>query len=229
MKLKLLAGLISLTAVHAATAAVIVVDDFSSASASYPALATVVPVTVSPGADVSAGAIGGIRQVTAQLTSSDLPGLDSLAVGIFPFGPGVYDYASSSGADGNSALLYGASNINSPNLLSLVIPDGSFIKFDVLLFDRPDGGSMKIDVALNNLVPFGVVSTTLAVGGVQTVTIPLDSISPAIRSNTTGISIFLDGSKAVDFRLDAVSIVIPEPSAMALLAPAGLLLTRRRK
>jgi hypothetical protein len=226
----LVAAIASVLVVPAvASAAVIVVDDFNQATASYPLVDNTVGGIVAGPADPAVGAIGGVRQVAVEMTAADVPGLDSVSAGVFTQIPGVFDFSSTSGADGWTTLLYGASNINSPNLLSLVIPDGSTIELDVQLFDRPAGGSLKIDVSLNSLVPFGTVTTTLNASGAQVVSIPLDSISSSIRSNVTGITVVLDGTKAVDFRLDSISIVVPEPAAMGALAPFGLLLARRRK
>lgn len=229
MKTKLFAAVIGLGLVPAAaSAAVIVVDDFASAAATYPLVASVVPVVVAGAVEAAPGAVGGTRQATAQLHSAAIAGLDSLAVGVFPVGPGVFDYSSTSGADGAGSLLYGA-NIAGGSSLNLAIPDASTLDLDVLLFDRPQGGSLTITVFLNNGVLSGSTSSVVVVGGPQLVSINLDSIPLSVRSNVTGLTVSFDGTNAVDFRLDDISVVIPEPSALGLLAPAGLLLARRRR
>lgn len=73
-------------------AAPILVDDFSSVSTAHPATVAVPGGTVVAPLDASAGAIGSSRLASATLVSAEIPGLDVMQVGVYAFGPGLYDF-----------------------------------------------------------------------------------------------------------------------------------------
>ena len=132
-------------------AAPILVDDFSSVSVSY-------PVTVSvpgPGGsvvaplDASSGAIGGSRRAVATLITADVAGLDVVQIGVYAAGPGLFDYNSTSGAVGSGELRYGDAAGAAP-LVGLAVPNGSTFDVEFLAFDAPAGGSIVVNVLLNN-------------------------------------------------------------------------------
>lgn len=210
-------------------AAPILVDDFSSVSVSYP-LTVSVPgpggSVVAP-LDASAGAIGGSRQASATLVSADIPGLDVVQVGVFAFGPGLYDFNSTSGAVGTGRLRYGDIAGAAP-LTGLAVPNGSTLDIEFQAFDAPAGGSILVNVVLNNTFIASGIGFTVSTPGPQTVNILLDAIDAGVRANVTGIEVIFNATKAVDFRLDSLAITIPEPSVLGVLAPFGLLLARRR-
>jgi hypothetical protein len=215
----------------ATAAPVIVIDDFSAAkSGLYPYTQSTVGAFATPGVDAPiTGTISSGRVVVSELLTADEPGLDEVTVRVFPSGKGVFDYASSVGASGRAALVYGNfQNVFAP--LNLAIPDGSMLKIDLVAYDQPAGGSLQITGQLEN-TPVGLDTTTVSVTspGAQSVYIPLDSISPAIRANVTNIVVGFTASTAVDFRVDKISIVIPEPSAAITLGPVALMAMRRRR
>lgn len=210
-------------------AAPIIVDDFSSVSGPiYPITDSSVGSPIVAPVDASAGAIGGSRQAVVELVSSVVPGLDSVQTGVFAGGPGLYDYNSTSGASGKGLLNYGTRIVGGSSL-GLAIPAGSTLEIDFLSYDMPAGGSLLINVILDNGNISSAIGFSVTTPGAQNVSIPLDGLDAGVRSNVTGLGVLFAGSTAVDFRLNTLSLVIPEPSALGLLAPVGLLLARRRK
>lgn len=230
--IKCVAGLALVAGTQAASAALTVdIDTFSAATSGlYPYQQTAVSPLTSPGVDSPvSGVIGGGRVVSLSTQLLQIPGLDNISAGVFAGGPGVFDYNSTAGADGFATLAYGDyQNALAP--LNLSIPGGSFAQIDLLAFDRPEGGVLTAFIRMEST---GVgsaqtfVSTTTA--GAQSLLIPLEGIAPQIRANVTNIVVTLDTTMAVDFRIDRISVVVPEPGMVSLLVPAGVLALRRSR
>lgn len=215
----------------AQAAPTIEIDSFSDAKPGlYPFSLTSVsgPFTLGVDSPIT-GAIGGGRVLGLQAQTMDIPGLDSVTTRVFTGGPGVLDFDSSSGADGLVLAIYGNFQNFLP-ALNIAIPAGSYAKIDLVAFDLPAGGSLLANVQVENTgTGVEATSTVITTAGAQSILIPLDAISAAVRGNVTNLVFGFNGTKATDFRIDNISIVVPEPASFGLLAPAGLLLARRRR
>lgn len=216
--------------VAAAQAALtVVIDDFTSAGPVFPYVRT----TVTPGGTTGfiesglTGVIGGSRVSSLGLHAADAPGLDSTSLSVVP-SFGLLDFSSTTGATGRSVFYYGDFAGFMP-AISLAIPNGSISEFKFLSYDLPNGLPLLVNLELANGPVFESKFMSLTTAGASTLTFDLDQFSAAIRANVTGISVRYFAPKAADFRLDSISVTIPEPSAVAVLAPAALAMLRRRR
>ena len=230
-KLNVVAIALAIMPMAAAEAAItVVIDDFSSAGPVFPYVRT----TVTPGAASGfletglTGVIGGNRVSALGLVAADLPGLDSTSLSVAP-SFGLLDFSSTSGAIGRPLFYYGDFAGFLP-AINLTVPDGSVAEFEFLSYDLPGGQPLLVNLELANGPVFESKFAALTTAGPSTLAFDLDVFSPSIRSNVTGISIRYFAPKAADFRLDTITVVVPEPSAVvALLAPAVRAMVRRRR
>jgi hypothetical protein len=216
----------------ASAAPTIQIDSFSDATPGvYPFTLNTIAGPGLLGADSPiSSAIGGARRVAMQTQTLDLPGLDSVTAGVFAGGPGILDYNATAGADGLALAIYGDFQSLMP-ALNIAVPNGSYAKVDLYAFDLPAGGNLQLKVRVES-TGVGVADSSLVIvttGGAQSILIPLDAVPAAFRANVTNLVFSFDGTTAADFRIDNLSIVVPEPASFGLLAPAGLLLARRRR
>jgi hypothetical protein len=120
----------------ATRAGIISVDDFTETSETWPFAQTSAGSSTFDEAGLNV--LGGSRHTTVSADSLAIPGLDSVAIAIVT-NPGVFDYASSAGADGGFSLLYDGGGDMNADLSSL-----SAFQIDILLFDLGNGQPMPV-------------------------------------------------------------------------------------
>ncbi len=122
---------------------------------------------------------------------------------------------------------------------TLVAPtdlDGNAVQIAFLGYDQPADLPLEITVTLvdsDTDVSFVSAFRLPPVGG-GVVTVPLVGLNPALNLDAiTSLSVTFEGESGADYRIDAIStttdITIPEPGALGLLAPVGLVAMRRRR
>jgi hypothetical protein len=178
---------------------------------------------------------GNRRYVGVNATAMDIPGLDKIEVAQFAGGGfSLLDYASSSGATGEMDLVYRGMT---PGAMILDLSSEVAINIDLLAYDAPGSAAMPIEVLLisdwtnpgeQSVTLSGIVTTP----GAQTVEIAL---APAVgnvdMTDIQYIGINFDAPEAADFRIDEISVVLPEPATVGLLGLGltGIFVRRRRK
>lgn len=231
MKLRLsaaVAAVVSGLLVSAANgAALITVDDFTVAdnTAVITLGSNATTVTRTDSEIDPAHTIGGSRVVILErATGTIYKGTIRPQTGIGPNEQdvSVFSVAAPSDFQPKATLIYGTTEINGLNL-----KDSQF-NFDLLTFDAPGGGDLSL-----------VITITGTNAAVETLTIPAVAIGPnaisqasfseAVLVSIDTISFAFHGPRGADFSITALSVGIPEPTAVMGLLPAAGLLARRRR
>jgi hypothetical protein len=206
-------------------AAELVVDDFTDTILTWPFDQATVGSTFLLGDTGLSGVLGGRRHVGITAETIDLPGLDLVSVAVVP-GAGVFDYASSAGADGNVSLAYpgptGSGDLNA-DLSGL-----SAIEIDLLAFDFANAAPLEVDVTLFDGPSFSTVTKYAVTPGAQPLLFPLGDFTGIGLTSIDSILFVFDPGVAADFRLGEIR-AIPGPPAVALLGAAGLFARARRR
>lgn len=226
------AALVSTGAANAA----LVVDDFTQRSegASYP----LVQRTVNVGSPRSGGidaplaltaTVGGAREVTLEMMSTRRPPADRVEADVYT-DPGLLDFASSAGASGRVAVNYGLAS-QGMDELNLNLSQMTAVVVDFAAFDLASGTPLQVYALLfMGEVTSATPTMTLTSSFVDNTQVLLSilAINPVLRQDVDGIRVVFTGGVGTDFQVDTIT-VIPEPTALGLLAPAALALGRRRK
>jgi len=213
-------------------AADIVIDDFTSVGAPNPWPAG----QSAPGnnliTEVSlANVLGNVRQTTVFGQSFESGG-DLVTVSI---AAGRLSYASSGGADGAMGLFYtgfpAGLGLNMTNELGVQL---DFAAFGFVGRGDGEGGSANVTVDIFDGSQNANMSQMIGGFGPQSMVFNLtefSNVGSLDLSHINRITVSIDplGSD-VDFELDRIfTITIPSPGAIAALAVAGLLSSRRRR
>lgn len=214
----------------------ITIDDFQTADPVWPVIRTTAGTTTRteiglPGASV----IGGERITNIVGQSFAVPGVDQVIGTIAP-GPGIFDYVSSSGANGAVNFVYlgpGGGGLNA-NLAGT-----SGIRLDFLEFDHANSLDMSVSVTLFDGNTSTALADALTTSGGQSLYFNFNDF-PGINafdlSNVQSLDILVDPQLAADFRLAGISTfneLVPEPTAVAVwgvvACVAGLAFRRQRR
>jgi hypothetical protein len=229
------AAVVASAALVSSASAEIVIDHFDLRTASYPLVRdSLVGSQYSfPGVDDAAANVpGGIRGVGLYGENFEVLGFDEASARVFTGGVGFCDYQSSTGADADLGLFYGSALFIPPGDLNLDFTGGVSFDIKFLAYDAP--GNLPMTVELLLLRTSEATITTMLSGvvpmhGAQTLSIGLGGVNPNDLADVDGIALIFRAPQAADFRIDKVSVSIPEPAALGLLAPVGLALGRRRR
>lgn len=225
-------GLAALAVALLATQSVraqIAVDNFAQPAA----VATFTQTTVGSQSFTQSGlnpanTIGGVRDGTVTASVITTAGVDNVEVKV---GAGVYDYASTSGADGAATLRYDGAAVGSGDLnlnlmgqainVQFVLSDSSLpLPVTVTLNDGVNSAAVTLN--LTNLINPGDPAVTLAFNPAA-----FTANNPAINlASINTVEIGFNPSVGRDFRLGGEGIIIrqeiPEPASIALWSLLGL-------
>ena len=215
---------VSASIAHAA----IIVDTFDQTSAAPLTVTTNIgpagtTITEAP-SDVPASQ----RNTTIKNTNMDIAGLDGITSQVFTnVNNSLFNYSSTAGAQGTVELRYGT---NPGALAHLNLSQATSIQISFLAFDNANNGNMTISSSLaNSTTSQALANVLVTTPGAQTINIPISGIPSAILSDTDVLTFDFIAPKAADFRIDAISITVPEPAPFALLAvAAGVAFLQRR-
>lgn len=171
------------------------------------------------------GAIG--LQRTTQLTGELFVdnGVDVVQAGIFPT-PGVLDYASSAGAEGQLTLLYP----NSPGDLNADFSADMLLRIRLTQYDFPTGEPMNIRVTFEDGADQPGRSQTVSTPGAQDVIFPFTMFPMGLDfSDIQSVAVEFFPGPATDFRVDDIVTAVPEPTSLALLLCASAAMIVRRR
>jgi hypothetical protein len=216
-------------------AAEVVIDGFAAASTTnyVPGVnvlqSTIGATTVPPDTGL-AEVLGGIRNMTVEMTGQTDVGLDVVAAGVAPaYRLAVYD--SSAGADGLVTFSYDAggvglhANLSSAQGLSVSMSDADLaaVPYDVTV--------TLIDGSLNSV---SSTQTITSAGGPRAVRFPFADFPGVNISDLASIAVTIDPSIAGDLRLGRIQtfgLRVPAPllSPSALVAALAVLLLLARR
>jgi hypothetical protein len=210
----------------AASAAFIVIDDFTMVGAPNPW-----PVTLNaPGVQVVnedvANVLGGHRRSSITAIALAMPGLDFVQVQAFPPG-GLFDYVTSAGMHGMVELAY-----DGAGAMSADFTGQSGIMIDFALFDFANGVVMPVTVIIGDGSNTANLTVHLTTAGPQVAMFDFASFSgigTVALSDIRSISVLFEPGEATDFRITQIFTVVPGPGSLALLGVAGLMGRRRRR
>lgn len=201
----------------------IILDSFvERTGAAWPNTTTVTDPTLPTNTETSLSTVLGNRRDSAvgQSTMS-VSGFDSATADIYnQNGYSFLDYRSSVGAAATVELGYGAgTSLNLPGINSLAI---SFLGYDAA-----NAGPLHVEATLYHGASSQQYGVDLTLAGAQNLVLPITGY-PA--QSVDRIVLDFVAPKGTDFRIDTISVSVPEPASLALAAvPAfALLLLRRR-
>lgn len=209
-----------------------IIDDFSDVQepSQWPVVRNTLGTTNITEAGLS-GVLGGVREASVTADFLDTPGLDNITVTAAPTPAGVFDYASTAGAEGSIGLLYdGGASLNAD--FSTV----TSFSIDFLYFDLANTDPLNISITLTDnggdsatgmisLVSDGAQNAIIAIGSFVE-----DGGGTTDLNSIRSVRVFFDGALATDFRIDSISTAqVPAPGALALLGIGGLVRRSRRR
>lgn len=217
--------------------ATILIDDFSEVGLPSPWTVTVSTVTSVTNSETGLlNAIGGVRTSTVTGLSFSVPGLDDVDVTVAPSPTSLFDFRTSSGAHGNTSLLYDAGGI--PGGLAADLSNEAGIVIDIVEFDHGGGLDMPISISISDGTNTATLVELLTSPGAQSVLFGINDfvgIGGVSLNSIDSISILFDAQLAQDFRVGQISTIssqVPEPGAIAVWGVvaivAGLAIRRRR-
>ena len=202
-----------------------VIDDFSAVADPTPWPASITSATVLAKFETGlAGVLGGTRLTTLSGFAFDIEGLDEVRANIVPkFG--VFDYASSVGADGDLRIAY-------VGVFEADLSGDAFIQIDFAGFDLGSATPMPVTVTLGHGALTASLTHVLTGAGPQNVAFNLSEFNNISAVDLTSIDAMLfefGPGAGGDFRIGGISSVVPEPTTLVMLiAGAGAILFRRR-
>lgn len=215
--------------------ATIIIDDFSEVGLPSPWTVTVSTVTSVTNSETGlSSVIGGVRTSTVTGISFSVPGLDDVDVTVAPSPIGLFDFRTSSGAHGNTSLLYNAGGGG----LAADLSNEAGIVIDIVEFDHGGGVDMPISISISDGTNTATLVELLTSPGAQSVLFGINDfvgIGGVSLSSIDSINILFDAQLAQDFRVGQISTIssqVPEPGAIAVWGVvaivAGLAIRRRR-
>lgn len=212
-----------LTASHSASAAVVLVDNFTSAGSS-PSFTLANNVTTDTQTQTGLGTVvGGSRTIT--LTAPTAPvGTPDLGTQVSTdMTTGFFDYFSPESRDGTVSLGYDLSSLGIASLTGVTI---NFEAYDVPSPALPLNLSFTATYTGSGAQTSVIVPYTTT--GASTVTIPSTGLTQT--GTLSNLTVSFDPPAGGDFTISSVSVnIVPEPSALAAVFPVALLAVRRRR
>lgn len=208
--------------------AVIVIDDFSDIEepSQWPVVLDTLGSTMVEETGLS-GVAGGSRVSTITADAFVDPGVDDVEVTVAA-SIGRLDFASTAGAEGSLGLLYDSQGAG----LNLDFSGEEQIVLPFLLFDSANNAPMPVTVSVTDgSGTTASLTRMLTTPGAQFVIFEFDQFTRGITfdfADVDAIEIEFDAAMATDFRVGAISTVIPAPGALAVFG-LGLLGARRRR
>lgn len=225
--------MLSITAFSAAASADLIIDDFSSVQmpSQWPVVRNTLGTTTITETGLL-GVIGGNRRSSITADFLALPGLDNITVTAAPTPAGIFDYASTSGADGSVRLIYNGGM--APAFVVDLSSESSF-EIEFIYFDLANVDPLDISITITDSLGESRTGLASLVGnGAQTLSLPMVGFAENMAGTTDltdirSINIFFDGALATDFRIDYIkTTTVPAPGALAVLG-MGILGVRRRR
>lgn len=182
----------------------VVIDDFKSgASPTAPRAVSHRRIGTMSATDPKlSGVIGGVRRVSVTVTSLQIPDLDTVTADILP-GLGVFDYASSNGADGRVDLTYDAGGGG----LNADLSKEKAIVVDVAETDS-SAVPYTVSVKLSDASGRSVDSTqSVSSPGPRQLQFLLTSFKTLNLRNVRSIALGINPGRAGDFQLNQVRTV----------------------
>ena len=213
--------MLALAGMSLAARADVILDTFNDRGSSFWPRSTTVtdPSAVATVAESASHVAGGKRLEGIGTSAMDVENFDAATVDINnSSGYSFLDYRSSVGAAATVELGYGQSS-------ALNLAGANALKIAFLNYDLAQSGPLVISAAVAHGANTPVhYSINVAAPGAQTVTLPLTGFSSSLDT------VVLDfvAPKGTDYRIDSISVAVPEPAALALLALGLPLLLKRR-
>ena len=202
----------------------VILDTFSERDAASWPMTTTVTDPESPQTNIESCPVsvpGGQRTEGIGCSVMDVEGFDSTTADIYnQNGYSFLDYHSTVGAAATIELGYGQGT-------PLNLAGVSAIQINFMDYDLSQGGPLKIAATvtqgMNPALQYGLDVTT---AGAQTVTLPLTGFA---YSSVDSVVLDFTAPKGTDFRINSITaVMVPEPTALALLGLGVPLLLRRR-
>ena len=192
-----------------------------------------VPLTTVGSVDVSefglTTVLGGVRSTRVELSAVTVPGADSIQANIVP-SSALFDYASSSGADGEIVLRYGMGGPLGADLTA-----ETMFRIEFAGFDHAGGVPMRVEVRmLDSNSNGGTLPEFLTGPGPQALDFEFAAfpgIGAIDLSAIDFVSVLFAPSYGVDFSVAEIVATVPEPATILLLGlgAAGLIIRRQRR
>jgi len=222
--MRLAGGVFLLATVFGASAtsfgATLIIDTFDDAVASWPQTSA----TIGSGIVENVAVLGGVRDTLITQAVLD-ESFDSVQVGVFPVA-GLFDYASSVGADGRTVLAYDGDGSMSADLI-----DTPVIAVELQLFDYANNLPLDVDVTLRSGDDVETLSAAVnapVTGSPATLVFNFSPFAGTLDfGNINEIVVDFDPGRGGDFRVQEIR-AIPEPVTSVLLIIGGAFVLRRR-
>jgi hypothetical protein len=214
-------AVLAIAGMSLAARADVILDTFNDRTAIWP-LNTVVtdPSSVTTVPESASHVPGGQRMVGIGTSTMDVENFDTAAVDIHnSSGYSYLDYRSSVGAAATVELGYGQAT-------PLNLVGANALKIAFLNYDLAQAGPLHIAATVTHAAntPFHCFFDVTTVGA-QTVNIPLTGYA---YGSVDSVVLDFVAPKGTDYRIDSVSVAVPEPASLALLGLGLPLLLKRR-
>ena len=222
-RLRVCAVALAFAGMSLAARADVILDTFNDRSSIWPLDTTVTdPTSVTTVPDSASHVPGGQRMVGIGTSNMDFDGIDDATANIYySLTYSFLDYRSSVGAAATVELGYGQST-------PLNISGGNAIQIAFMAYDLPQSGQLQVKATVTQGANTPIQFTkSVTSGGAQTFNLPLTGYS---YGKVDSVVLDFIAPKGTDYRIDSITVAVPEPAALGLLGLGlPLLMLRRRR
>lgn len=216
----MVSGAVAVLSLAATSHADIILDSFTETNTGWPHSVSVNDLTLIPVTESVSSVLGGQRATALGQSTMDFPNVDNAIAQIYNSGSSYsfLDYRSSVGAAATLELDYGTGT-------PLNLTGVNALKVAFLNYDMGDAGPMHVVATLYGGATSAQYSANVTQVGAQDLTIPINF--PA--ASVSRIVLDFVAPKGSDYRIDALSVTVPEPMSLGVLVVGSLALMARRR